>query len=78
MRKNNPGTGWEWLRDGFGTIAEETTRQSAVEANRLGEAGDRKTTLIEFVDRRAVVLLGKWIVENDSVGLIIATNSNTI
>jgi len=52
-----------WVR----TIVVETTRETAIVLDGLGEVGNWQSSLIQSESGRAVITFGKWVVEDDCV-----------
>ena len=63
----------KWFQSWIRVVGLETTDNAAIESDLRGEVSDKKSTLVEFKDWRAVVVSAEWIIKSYCVRFFIST-----
>lgn len=59
-------------------ITQETTRETSVKPNRLGEVSSGTPRLVEAESWRAIIGLADGVIEDDGVRTVVSAYSNTV
>ena len=77
MSDGDASSGWEWFVDRICAITQETTCETSVKPNRLGEVSSGTPRLVEAECWRAIIGLVDGVIEDDGVRTVVSAYSNT-